>query len=109
MEKDVEEMAKDDKLVEATRAAFKEKNLKRINERKRTLKKIGHALLFTIAASATFSAVDYYANQKLAEKMAQEIRSQELNEILQIDFGTSVDGIDVVKWQREIRKDRKIF
>lgn len=101
-----EEMANDAKLVEATRAAFKEKDLKRIAAMKRTLKKTGYALLFTIAAASTFSFVDHYFNQKLAEKTAIKIRDQELKELALIDHLREVKQMKIAQEAKRAKEKR---
>ena len=46
MEKDIEEMAKDEKLVEKIRKEKQEKNLKRLADRKQKLKGVFLSLFF---------------------------------------------------------------
>lgn len=55
-----------------------------------------------------------YLRQAAREKLAREKRRKEELKKLAKEFTSGVkksgwEGIDIIKWQREIRKDRKIF
>lgn len=75
-----EEMANDAKLVEATRAEIRAKNLQRVIDKKRRFKNTFFVLFVLSAAFTIVSVINNLMEKKRSEYMALQIRDQGLKE-----------------------------